>query len=87
MTKYNAIAENPNSTVVAEYAPPKGRPVAFQSEADLEKEFMRILTSQAYEQVNIKSEADLITNLRIQLSKLNNYEFSDTEWTNFSKQK
>jgi type I restriction enzyme R subunit len=87
MTKYNAIAENSNSTVVAVYTPPKDRLIAFQSEADLEKEFIRILNNQAYTSINIMSEADLIANLRTQLSKLNEYEFTDSEWERFFKNK
>ncbi|GAB6395205.1 MAG: type I restriction endonuclease subunit R [Bacteroidales bacterium] len=34
-----------------------------------------------------QSEADLIQNLRIQLQKLNNYTFSDKEWSSFFKTK
>lgn len=82
-TKYNLILDNTHSTVVAEYTPDKKRASQYQSEAELERAFIEQLGSQAYEYLTITSEADLILNLRKQLEKLNNIEFSDTEWDNF----
>lgn len=43
MTNYNTIAENPNSTVVAEYVPIDLGAQKYQSENELEVEFIRIL--------------------------------------------
>lgn len=56
---------------------------AYQSEADLEKEFIRLLGEQGYEYLPIHTEADLISNLRSQLEKLNHYSFTDNEWEHF----
>ena len=56
---------------------------AYQSEAALEKEFIRLLTTQGYEYLSIHNEATLVSNLRLQLEKLNNYHFSDKEWKSF----
>ena len=56
---------------------------AYQSEADLEKEFIRLLGEQGYEYLPIHTEADLISNLRSQLEKLNHYSFTDNEWARF----
>ena len=81
--KYNLVAENTQSTVVAEYVPEENRAEHYQSESDLEKAFIEQLTSQAYEYLSITSEADLIANLRTQLEKLNDYKFSDEEWKQF----
>jgi type I restriction enzyme, R subunit len=81
--KYNLISENPQSTVVAEYTPSGERVARYQSEADLERAFIKELGTQAYEHVAISSEADLIQNLRKQLEKLNGLVFSDTEWEHF----
>ncbi len=81
--KYNLVAENTQSTVVAEYTPEKIRATNYQSEADLEKAFISQLESQAYEYIRITSEADLIVNLRQQLEKLNEFTFSDAEWERF----
>ena len=48
---------------------------AYQSEADLEKEFIKLLQSQAYEYLRITSEAQLVANLRTQLELLNSITF------------
>ena len=83
MNKFSMVAENPNSTVVGEFTPAKTRATNYQSEADLERAFIQLLESQAYDFLNIKAEIDLTNNLRTQLEKLNNYKFSDTEWNHF----
>ncbi len=83
MKKFSMVAENSNSTVVGEFTPAKTRATNYQSEADLEQAFIKMLESQAYDFLAIKTEADLINNLRIQLEKLNNYKFSDAEWRQF----
>lgn len=89
MSFYNIVAATETSTVVAEYTAEYGskalRSDAYQSEADLEKEFIRLLGEQGYEYLNIKSEVDLIANLRKQLELLNNYTFTDNEWERFFK--
>lgn len=81
--KYNLVAESTQSTVVGEYVPDTKRVAYYQSEAELEKAFIKQLEDQAYEYIAITSEEDLILNLRKQLEKLNNITFSDTEWENF----
>jgi type I restriction enzyme R subunit len=86
MMQYDVVAENPESTVVAEYHKENKREQNYQSETELESAFIEQLQAQAYEYLTIKSEKDLIVNLRQQLSKLNNYKFSDSEWKRFFKQ-
>ena len=81
--KYNLMAENSQSTVVAEFTPERERAASYQSEADLEKALIGQLQAQAYEYVKINSEEELILNLRKQLEKLNNFSFSDNEWSRF----
>lgn len=81
--KYNLVAESAQSTVVAEYTPDDKRASHYQSEADLERAFIKQLEAQAYEYVTITSEADLVTNLRKQLEKLNDFAFTDSEWDQF----
>jgi len=81
--KYNLVAESTQSTVVAEYTPNGKRISDYQSEAELENAFIEQLKTQAYEYVAITSEADLVLNLRKQLEKLNNFNFTDGEWSNF----
>lgn len=80
---YNLVAENPQSTVVGQYTPDAKRASHYQSEADLEKAFIEQLASQAYEYLPITSETDLISNLRLQLEKLNDFTFTDAEWEHF----
>jgi type I restriction enzyme R subunit len=80
---YDLIAFGGESTVVVEYEPDPRDQASYQSESQLENEFIRQLESQAYERVHITSETDLILNLRAQLEALNDYRFSDTEWERF----
>ena len=75
------------STVVAEYEPQPRRSDAYQSEAALEQAFIKMLSEQGYEYININNENDLIHNLRKQLELLNNYSFTDKEWDSFFKHK
>lgn len=86
MSYFNIIAQTTENTVVTEYEPVKTRSGNYQSEAALEKEFIRMLTEQGYEYLKIHKENDLINNLRCQLEKLNNYNFSETEWNRFFKE-
>ena len=80
---YNIIAESQEYTVVSEYDHVATPAENYQSEADLEKEFIRLLQEQGYDYLPIHKEADLISNLRAQLEKLNHYHFSDSEWKRF----
>ena len=83
MLSLNIVAATSEDTVVSEYEPVKKRSDSYQSEAELEKEFIRILCEQGYTYLPIHSEKDLIANLRAQLSNLNDYEFTDSEWERF----
>jgi type I restriction enzyme R subunit len=87
MNSYALVAENPESTVVAEYQPIIRKETTFQSEADLEKAFIEQLQLQAYEFFPITTEEELIANLRRQLEQLNQFTFSDKEWEQFFKGK
>lgn len=83
MSYFNIVAQSSESTVVTEYKPQAKRSEAYQSEADLEQEFIRLLCELGYEHLTIHKEADLIANLRTQLEKLNSYRFTDGEWKRF----
>lgn len=85
MPYFNIVAETNQNTVVTEYEPVKARSDSYQSEAALEKEFIRLLGEQGYTYLPIHSEAELIANLRERLEELNKYKFSDTEWERFFK--
>jgi type I restriction enzyme R subunit len=81
--RYDPIAVSAESTVVAEYVPEAVEETAYQSEAALERELIRLLQSQAYEYLPLTSEAALTANLRTQLEALNGITFSDAEWERF----
>jgi len=83
MSNYNIITSTDESTVVAEYTTDHIRSDSYQSEAELECEFVRLLSGQGYEFVNITNEAALIANLRGQLEMLNSITFSNDEWERF----
>ena len=84
MSIYNIVASTDEATVVAEYTPEYSvRPEKYQSEAELERDFIRQLTSQGYEYLDIHNEAALIANLRKQLELLNGFAFTDSEWERF----
>lgn len=83
MSQYNIIAESAEYTVVSEYEHAVSTSEAYQSEAELEKEFIRLLGEQGYEYLPIHTEADLVSNLRTSLEKLNDYRFTDNEWEHF----
>ena len=85
MPYFNIVAETSENTVVTEYEPVKKRSDSYQSEAELEQEFIRMLCEQGYEYLSIHTENDLILNLRNKLEELNDYHFSDTEWQQFFK--
>ena len=83
MPYFNIVAQTTENTVVTEYEPVKVRADAYQSEAALEKEFIELLCEQGYEYLTFHTEAELIANLRRQLEKLNDYQFTDGEWKRF----
>ncbi len=83
MSQYNIVVSTNESTVVAEYVAEYSRSGSYQDEADLEREFIRLLKTQGYEHLRIHDEAALVANLRKQLELLNSYTFSDAEWNRF----
>ena len=82
-TRIDVIAASSESTVVAEFVPEPSTDTGYQSEAELEKLFIKLLQGQAYEYLTITTEDQLVTNLRNQLSALNQITFSDSEWSQF----
>ena len=83
MAYFNIVAQSSESTVVTEYKPQAKRSEAYQSEAELEREFIRLLQELGYEYLPIHKEKDLVDNLRLQLEAVNGYRFSDEEWGRF----
>ena len=83
MNKYNVVMEMNDSTVVTEYEPVKRKSESYQSEQTLENEFIRMLTEQGYDYLEIHDSESLIKNLRTQLEIVNDYKFTDSEWDRF----
>lgn len=83
MSTYNIIAETDEATVVAEYIPESRVASAYQSEAELERDFILRLEAQGYDYLDVKDEAALVANLRAQLERLNGIRFSESEWKRF----
>ncbi|MDR2709631.1 MAG: type I restriction endonuclease subunit R [Elusimicrobiota bacterium] len=81
--QYKIIIEQPLKTVVSQYRStyqPKG---AKETERELENKLMEILEGNGYERADIKNSQSLLKNLRRQIEKLNDFEFSDKQWQEF----
>lgn len=87
MPQFNTIAETNNFIVLDKYdkiSSVNELPASYQTEAGLEKEFIRDLINQGYEDAShIKSAGAMLENVRTQLQSLNDMAFSDSEWTRF----
>lgn len=90
MTQYNTIAELKNFIVLENYtcSSALNEPsVGYQSEAELEREFIEDLKSQGYEYLpSITSPQELLANARLQLEQLNAVHFTDAEWKRFCEE-
>ena len=83
---YNLIASAEESTVLSQYVREERAPyAAYQSEAALERALIGLLEEEGYTYLRIHDAAELVANLREQLSALNDYAFSDAEWERFFK--
>ena len=78
------IAESNNFIILDKYTKEWKIADSYQSEGDLEREFMQDLANQGYEHpAALNTSEALLANLREQLQTLNNVEFSDGEWLRF----
>jgi type I restriction enzyme, R subunit len=78
------IAESNNFIVLNNYDQEWKVAESYQSEGDLEREFIQDLQNQGYEYLHGLNAPDaLLTNVRVQLQTLNNVQFSDGEWLRF----
>ncbi|WP_295968420.1 HsdR family type I site-specific deoxyribonuclease, partial [uncultured Bartonella sp.] len=78
------IAETNNFIVLDRYDTIDQTGATYQTEADLENELIKDLSSQGYEYLpKLTSHEALLQNLREQLQKLNSVKFSDSEWQRF----
>ena len=59
-TRYEPIVVSSESTVVAEFVPDAASATSYQSEADLERQLVKLLQGQAYDYLPITSEYELV---------------------------
>jgi len=84
MIDYKAIAESKNFIVLDQYTQEWKVAESYQSESDLEREFIQDLQNQGYEYLpGLNTPEALLANVRLQLQALNNVEFSNGEWLRF----
>ena len=84
MTDYKTIAESNNFIVLDKYIKEWKVSESYQSEYDLEREFIADLENQGYEYLrDLNTPEALLANLRVQLQTLNNVQFADAEWLRF----
>ncbi|MGQ0286190.1 type I restriction endonuclease subunit R [Pasteurellaceae bacterium 22721_9_1] len=77
------ITETNNFIILDKYTPIE-QVRNYQTEADLEREFIADLQAQGYEyRTDLCSQTALLANVREQLQMLNNTQFSDAEWGRF----
>lgn len=84
MYEYKAVAESNSFIVLDKYAKDWQVNETYQSEYDLEREFIQDLQNQGYEYLPGLNNPDaLLANLREQVQALNNMQFADGEWLRF----
>jgi len=78
------IAESSNFIVLDKYSQEWKVADSYQSEGDLERDFIQDLQHQGYEYLpGLNAPEALLANLRVQLQTLNNVQFADGEWLRF----
>ena len=78
------IAELNNYIVLKQYTKVLQTNENYQSESDLEREFVQDLKKQGYEYVSdLNTPEKMLANVREQLQVLNNVQFTDGEWQRF----
>ncbi|EEP9809083.1 type I restriction endonuclease subunit R [Salmonella enterica] len=84
MYEYKAVAESNSFIVLDKYAREWQLNESYQSEGDLEREFIQDLHNQGYEyEPGLNTPEKLLANVREQLQTLNNMQFADGEWLRF----
>ncbi|AJW99579.1 type I restriction enzyme [Burkholderia gladioli] len=84
MIEYHPIAESKNFIVLDKYSQEWTVAESYQSEGDLEREFIQDLVNQGYEYLpGLNAPDALLANVRVQLQTLNNVLFADGEWLRF----
>jgi len=84
MNEYSPIAESNTFIVLDKYTREWKAADSYQSEGDLEREFIQDLQNQGYEYLpGLTTPEALLANVRTRLQTLNDVVFSDGEWSRF----
>src|SRR5690625_3397426 len=84
MQPKRTIAESRDFIILDKYTRIEQPSGGYQSEHELEQELIKDLQSQGYEyRPEITTHEALIGNVREQIERLNNYQFSKDEWERF----
>ena len=84
MSEYKTIAESSTFIVLDKYTKEWQVNESFQSEDDLEREFIEDLANQGYEYLpGLNAPEKMLANVREQLQALNNVQFLEGEWMRF----
>ena len=83
MYNTSPIVEMQGGIVLARFEKPERRVEEYQTESQLEENMINNLVSQGYERLDVRSMDDLYANLRVQIEKLNDVRFSNSEWKRF----
>ncbi len=84
MKAYKTIAESNNFIVLDKYTQCSQVNETYQSEYDLEREFITDLENQGYHYLrDVNSHETMLANVRVQLQALNNVQFLEGEWRRF----
>ena len=87
MSEHRTIAESNNFIVLDKYTRIDQQGGGYQSELDLEREFIDDLKNQGYEYLSdLTTPQKMLSNVRVQLQTLNNVQFLDGEWLRFVEQ-
>lgn len=90
MYEYYPIAESNNFIVLDKYEKYVSclrETSVYQTEASLEQEFIEDLVNQGYEYLpNLTTPEAMYENVRVQLQRLNDMQFTDAEWVRFREE-
>jgi type I restriction enzyme R subunit len=87
MCNTKTIAESNNFIILDKYTKFDQVGSGYQTEADLERELIQDLVNQGYEHLpSVTTPDKMLANVRVQLQKLNDVKFTDTEWIRFCEQ-
>ncbi|MBM6822957.1 type I restriction endonuclease, partial [Fusobacterium mortiferum] len=87
MSSYNPITETKNFIVLDEYVKDFQVADGYQTERELEIDFIKDLKKQGYEyRKDLTTNEEMLKNIRVQLEELNDVKFSDSEWDRFCEE-